>query len=190
MVDGWIYRDPVGWLVCTFTDRSIGSMQGNNWRGLGVLTPPPPVPLFSVTPQPLSSCCIADPPSSFSQFEPWKYGWPVVGLPICSFVIWSVGRSNHPAGLQSIQPPTDRSPIHPSTNRWPTNQRHFFCMLPSLEFPLLGVQRIPVSVRPVGRDSAAWPWTYACKPVTKIEECFIQPSWEIYHSLSAWTLPG
>ena len=28
MVGGWIYSKPVGWLVCLFADRSIGSMDG------------------------------------------------------------------------------------------------------------------------------------------------------------------
>ena len=61
----------------------------------------------------------------------------------------SVSRSNHPAGLLSKQPLTDRPPKHPSTGPWPNNQ--------SLNFRYLGSTYTLVSVRPVGCGRAAWP---------------------------------
>ena len=39
--------------------------RGSNWRGWGSLTPQFPCPFHCDPPQPLSSCCVADPPSSF-----------------------------------------------------------------------------------------------------------------------------
>ena len=40
--------------------------QGSNWRGVGGLTPQFPCSFHcDPNPQPLSSCCVADPPSSF-----------------------------------------------------------------------------------------------------------------------------
>ena len=87
----------------------------------------------------------------------------MVGLPIGLFVIWYVGQSVKPSGRFAIQPATDWPATdwpatykHPSTGSWPTNQRHFFYKRWVLEFPLSGVQRTPVSVRPFGCGRAAW----------------------------------
>ena len=40
--------------------------------------------------------------SMFADTVDWNYGWPMVGLPIGSFVIWSVGQSVEPSGRFAI----------------------------------------------------------------------------------------
>ena len=62
----------------------------------------------------------------FADSVDWKYGWPVVGLPIGSLFGLSVGRSNHPPdGIRPVCYPTNHRVtghlyIHPTTADQPT----------------------------------------------------------------------
>ena len=55
-------------------DTGTRGNQGSNWRGVGGFNPlsSPVYSIVTPNPQPLSSCCVADPPVHFSQFEPWR----------------------------------------------------------------------------------------------------------------------